>query len=67
MVDVDMPVITDDFTDVVAYGAEHSSVATFLAAAAADMGAKVSQIRRLKRRSLFAPTIKHSARRVCRQ
>lgn len=42
MIDLDMPVITYDFTDVVAYGAEHSSVATFVDAAARDMGVKLS-------------------------
>ena len=42
MIDLDMPIITYNFTDVVAYGAEHSSLATFVSAAAADMGLKLS-------------------------
>lgn len=42
MIDLDMPMITYDFIDVVAYGAGHSSVATFVAAAAAEMGVKLS-------------------------
>lgn len=42
MIDLDMPIITYDFTDVVAYGAEHSSVATYVAAAASEMGVKLS-------------------------
>ncbi len=41
MVDLDMPILTYDFADVVAYGAEHSSVAEFVAAAAGEMGVSV--------------------------
>lgn len=42
MIDLDMPMITYDFTDVVAYGAEHTNIATYVAAAAGDMGVKLS-------------------------
>ena len=42
MVDLDMPILTYDFQDVVAYGAEHSSVAEFVAAAAREMGIAVT-------------------------
>lgn len=42
MIDLDMPIITYAFTDVVAYGAGHSSVARYVEAAAADMGVKLS-------------------------
>lgn len=42
MVDLDMPILTYDFQDVVAYGAEHSTVAEFVAAAAGEMGVAVS-------------------------
>ena len=42
MVDLDMPILTYDFQDVVAYGAEHSTVAEFVAAAAGEMGVSVS-------------------------
>lgn len=38
MIDLDMPILTYAFQDIVAYGAEHSSVAQFVAAGAADMG-----------------------------
>jgi hypothetical protein len=42
MVDLDMPILTYDFQDVVAYGAQHSTVAEFVAAAAGEMGVTVS-------------------------
>jgi hypothetical protein len=42
MIDLDMPILTYQIQDVVAYGAQHSSVAEFVAAAAKDMGLKVS-------------------------
>ena len=42
MVDLDMPILTYDFQDVVAYGAEHSSVAEFVAAAAGQMNIAVT-------------------------
>ena len=42
MIDLDMPIITYDFTDVIAFGADHSTVAKFVADGAADMGVKLS-------------------------
>ncbi len=42
MVDLDMPILTYDFEDVVAYGAEHSTVAGFVADAAREMNVAVS-------------------------
>jgi Zn-dependent M28 family amino/carboxypeptidase len=42
MIDLDMPVLTYDFTDVVAYGAQHSTVARFVAAAAEEMGVELA-------------------------
>lgn len=42
MVDLDMPILTYDFADVVAYGAQHSTVAEFVAAAAGEMGVSLS-------------------------
>ena len=41
-VDLDMPVPLYDFTDVIAFGAEHSTVARTVEQAAASMGIKVS-------------------------
>lgn len=42
MIDLDMPLLTYKFNDVVAYGADHSSVASHVAAAAGEMGIKLS-------------------------
>ncbi len=42
MVDLDMPILTYDFADVVAYGAQHSTVAEFVAAAAGEMGVSLT-------------------------
>lgn len=41
-VDLDMPLLTYDFTDVVAFGADHSTVARTVAVAARGMGIAVS-------------------------
>ncbi|HET9810129.1 MAG TPA: M20/M25/M40 family metallo-hydrolase [Sphingomicrobium sp.] len=42
LVDLDMPLLLYDFTDVVAYGGDHSTVARTIADAAQSMGVKVS-------------------------
>jgi hypothetical protein len=42
VVNLDMPVLTYDFTDVVAFGAEHSTMGPLVAAAAAKDGVKLS-------------------------
>ena len=42
VVDLDMPLLLYDFTDVIAFGAEHSTVARTVADAAAGMGVRVS-------------------------
>jgi hypothetical protein len=42
MIDLDMPILTYDFADVVAYGAQHSTIAAFVAAAAGEMGVTLS-------------------------
>ena len=41
-VDLDMPLLLYDFTDVIAFGADHSTVAETVAAAARQMGVSVS-------------------------
>jgi len=41
-VDLDMPMLLYDFTDVVAYGASHSTLREVFSKAAAEMGAKLS-------------------------
>lgn len=41
-IDLDMPMLLYDFTDVVAYGAGHSTLQAVFEAAGADMGVKVS-------------------------
>jgi len=41
-IDLDMPMLLYDFTDVVAYGASHSTLRGTFATAAADMGVKLS-------------------------
>lgn len=38
MIDLDMPILTYDFRDVTAYGADHSTIAADIAVAAGDMG-----------------------------
>ncbi|WP_235902622.1 M28 family peptidase [Sandarakinorhabdus oryzae] len=38
MIDLDMPILTYDFRDVTAYGADHSTIAADVAAAAGEMG-----------------------------
>lgn len=42
MIDLDMPILTYDFSDVTAYGADHSTIAADIALAAADMGVKLA-------------------------
>ncbi|HYE47813.1 MAG TPA: M20/M25/M40 family metallo-hydrolase [Caulobacter sp.] len=42
VVNIDMPILTYDFQDVVAYGADHSTIDRVVAKAAGDMGIKVS-------------------------
>jgi hypothetical protein len=41
-VNLDMPILTYDFADVVAFGAEHSTLGTAVASAAGQMGVKLS-------------------------
>ena len=41
-IDLDMPMLLYDFTDVVAYGAGHSSLETVFQSAAGAMGVKLS-------------------------
>ena len=43
LVDLDMPLLLYDFTDIVAFGAEHSTVARTVAKAAAEMNVAVSK------------------------
>lgn len=43
VVDLDMPLLLYPFTDVIAFGGDHSTVARTIADAAASMGVKVSQ------------------------
>jgi Zn-dependent M28 family amino/carboxypeptidase len=42
MIDLDMPILTYDFQDVTAYGADHSTVAQAVALAAGQLGLKLS-------------------------